>query len=178
MGYNYVYYKYITDHAKYPNRAMFGSETHIELENWKLIEELPYVFGNFNWTAMDYMGESGIYLPRLVPDTMKIAGLGGIMLLYNPNSWPIFNAFCGDLDLIGNPKVPNYYQNILWRELKASMFVHRPIPAGKKEMLMVGRFPDELKYWNWEGHEGEKMQVHVYTRSKLVKLELNGKPVG
>jgi len=178
IGYNYVYYKFITDHVKYPNRVMFGSETHIELANWKMVEELPYVFGNFNWTAMDYMGESGIYLPRLVPDSLEIAGLGGIMMLYNPNSWPIFNAYCGDLDLIGNPKVPNYYQNILWHDHKVSMFVHRPIPAGKKEMLMVGRFPDELKSWNWEGHEGEKIQVHVYTRSKLVKLELNGKPVG
>ncbi len=35
-------------------------------------------------------------------------------------------------------------------------------------------FPDELKSWSWTGHEGEKMQVHVYTRSQLVKLELNG----
>jgi beta-galactosidase len=59
-----------------------------------------------------------------------------------------------------------------------SMFVHRPVPAGKKELTSPWGFPDELKSWNWEGHEGEKLLVHVYTRSKLVKLELNGKQVG
>jgi beta-galactosidase len=58
------------------------------------------------------------------------------------------------------------------------MFVHKPIPSGKMEIVSPWGFPDELKSWNWEGHEGEKMQVHVYTRSQLVKLELNGKPIG
>jgi beta-galactosidase len=58
------------------------------------------------------------------------------------------------------------------------MFVHRPIPAGKKELTSMWGFPDELKSWSWSGHEGEKLQVHVYTRSQLVKLELNGKIIG
>jgi beta-galactosidase len=179
MGYNYTFHKYKPDHAKYPNRIMFGSETHLELADWKMVEELPYVFGSFNWTAMDYMGESGIYVPRLV-DIKKTSGgpTNSLLMSFNPETWPIFNAFSGELDLIGNPKIPNYYQNILWRNLKSSMFVHRPIPAGKEDLVRVARFPDELKCWSWEGHEGEKMQVHVYTRSKLVKLELNGKPVG
>jgi beta-galactosidase len=56
--------------------------------------------------------------------------------------------------------------------------VHKPIPAGKKEVVSLWGFPDELKSWNWAGHEGEKFQVHVYTRSPLVKLELNGKVIG
>jgi beta-galactosidase len=90
----------------------------------------------------------------------------------------MFVNFQGDIDLIGNPKVPYYYQHVVWRQNKVSMFVHNPIPAGKKEIISPFGFPDELKSWNWEGHEGEKMQVHVYTRSKLVRLELNGKVVG
>jgi len=56
--------------------------------------------------------------------------------------------------------------------------VHQPIPAGKKEIVSPWGFPDELKSWSWAGHEGKKMQVHVYTRSQLVKLELNGKVIG
>jgi beta-galactosidase len=47
-----------------------------------------------------------------------------------------------------------------------------------KENVSPWGWPEELKCWNWEGHEGEKMLVNVYTRSPLVKLELNGKIVG
>jgi beta-galactosidase len=56
--------------------------------------------------------------------------------------------------------------------------VHRPVPEGKKEVTSSWGFPDELKSWNWSGHEGEIFQVHVYTRSQKVRLELNGKIVG
>jgi beta-galactosidase len=142
-------------------------------------EKLPYVIGNFTWAAMDYMGESGFGYPRLIPDDSKVNKMMAIMSVFmNPDSWPIFNAYLGDLDLIGNPKTPYYYQQVVWHDSKVEMFVHRPIPAGKKELTSMWGFPDELKSWSWTGHEGEKMQVHVYTRSQLVKLELNGKIVG
>jgi beta-galactosidase len=104
--------------------------------------------------------------------------MAAIMQFFNPDSWPMFVNFQGDLDLIGNPKVPYYYQHVVWRENKVEMFVHKPILSGKKEITSLWGFPDELKSWSWEGHEGERMQVHVYTRSQLVKLELNGKVIG
>jgi beta-galactosidase len=47
-----------------------------------------------------------------------------------------------------------------------------------KEFVSPWGWPDELKSWSWPGQEGKTMQVHVYTRSKLVKLELNGKVIG
>jgi beta-galactosidase len=71
--------------------------------------------------------------------------------------------------------VPSYYQYVVWGKSKVEIFVHRPIPEGKREVISNWGFPDELKSWNWAGHEGEKFQVHVYTRSQHVKLELNGK---
>jgi beta-galactosidase len=180
-GYNYTYQKYEADHNKYPDRVIYGSETYPpnSLENWQMNEKLPYVIGNFTWAAMDYMGESGFGYPRLIPDDSKVNKMMAIMSVFmNPDSWPIFNAYLGDLDLIGNPKTPYYYQQVVWHDSKVEMFVHRPIPAGKKELTSMWGFPDELKSWSWTGHEGEKMQVHVYTRSQLVKLELNGKIVG
>jgi beta-galactosidase len=185
VGYNYAYARYAEDHLKYPDRLMIATEfmPPQSLENWQKVEELPYVLGNFSWTAMDYLGEAGTGLARLVDNKPAIAGaksnpMAQMFLFFNPDSWPIFNDFQGDLDLIGNPKTPYFYQHVVWRESKIAMLVHRPIPAGKKEVLSPWGFPDELKSWSWEGHKGEKMQVHVYTRSKLVKLELNGKPVG
>jgi hypothetical protein len=34
------------------------------LENWQTVESLPYVIGNFSWTAMDYLGEAGTGLRK------------------------------------------------------------------------------------------------------------------
>jgi beta-galactosidase len=182
VGYNYRFMDYEADHRKYPDRVMFGSETMepVALQNWQLAEKLPYVLGGFTWTAMDYLGESGIGLAHLVSKEQlaNLGTLGGIALIFNPDSWPVFNAFCGDLDLIGNRKAASYYQNVVWRNSKLEILVHRPVPAGKTELTSPWGMPDELKCWTWNGHEGEQMQVHVYTRSGLVRLELNGKTIG
>jgi beta-galactosidase len=185
VGYNYGWERYPGDHDKFPDRILYASESMPpqSFQNWKAVEDLPYVTGNFTWTAMDYLGEAGVGLPRLIdiPEGKpgKRSGpMAGMMVFFSPDSWPVFNNFQGDLDLIGHPKTPYYYQQVVWRNSKVELFVHTPIPAGKMEMVSPWGFPDELKSWNWEGHEGEKMQVHVYTRSKLVKLELNGKLIG
>jgi beta-galactosidase len=182
-GYNYSYMSYELDHVKYPDRIIYGSETFPprSLEDWQMNEKLSHVIGNFKWTAMDYMGESGFGYPRLISKDTRLnkeMGMAAMMVFMNPDSWPIYNAFLGDLDLIGNPKTPYYYQHVVWGDHKVSMFVHRPIPEGMQELTSMWGFPDEMKCWNWEGHEGEKLQVHVYTRSKLVKLEINGKIIG
>jgi beta-galactosidase len=185
VGYNYAYERYQEDHKKYPSRIMFASEfmPPRSLQNWQTVEDLPYVIGNFSWTAMDYLGEAGVGLPRLI--YIETVGTGTqsnpmaqISQFFNPDSWPVFNNFQGDIDLIGNPKTPYYYQHVVWRQNKVEMFVHTPIPSGKKEIVSPWGFPDEMKSWSWPGHEGEKMLVHIYTRSKLVKLELNGKTIG
>ena len=61
-GYNYQWREYENDHAKYPQRIMMGTESFpLEaFENWQQVEQHPYVIGDFVWTAMDYLGETGI----------------------------------------------------------------------------------------------------------------------
>ncbi|MGW8316592.1 MAG: glycoside hydrolase family 2 TIM barrel-domain containing protein, partial [Bacteroidales bacterium] len=182
IGYNYAYHMFELDHQKHPERIMYASEFFPprSLENWQKVEALPYVIGNFSWTAMDHLGEAGIGVPRLIDDTHADPSnpFADIGQFFNPNSWPMVDNFAGDLDLIGNPKAAYYYQHVVWREFPLSILVHRPIPAGKKELNSPWGFPDELKSWNWEGHEGEPIQVNVYTRCEKVKLELNGKTIG
>lgn len=72
VGYNYGHLKYVNDHKKYPERVIYTTEFNppLSLENWQKVEELPYVIGNFSWTAMDYIGEAG----KIVM-TAKAAGL-------------------------------------------------------------------------------------------------------
>jgi len=183
VGYNYMYNRYEEDHKKYPSRVMVATEFMplYSLDNWRMVEKLPYVIGNFAWVVMDYLGEAGVGLSRLVPDvpvkpgTVKGDGMG---VFFNRDPWPIFNDYQGDIDLVGNMKPRYSHQMVVWRKSPIELLVHRPIPVGMKEIVSPWGWPDELKSWSWSGHDQEKLQVHVYTRSKLVTLELNGKVFG
>jgi len=222
VGYNYAYSRYESDHEKYPDRIMVGTETNppFALENYELVKKLPYVIGYFVWTATDNIGEAGVGMPQLrdvgevinqrpsnAPAGPGPAGQPGAPApnltgppadmpgmpganttrppastpgggFFRRDTWPVYTNYQGDIDLIGNRKVPSYYQYVVWGKSKVEIFVHRQIPEGKKEVTSRWGFPDELKSWNWPGNEGKKFQVHVYTRSQQVKLELNGKIVG
>jgi len=180
VGYNYMYDRYVEDHKLYPERVMVATEFMplFSLENWKTVEDYSYVIGNFAWVVMDYLGEAGVGLSRIVPDTPVQRGgmLGGGF--FSRDSWPVFNDYQGDIDLVGNKKSRYYHQLVVWRKSPVEMLVHEPIPEGMKENVSPWGWPEELKSWNWKGHEGEAMQVHVYTRSPLVRLELNGEVIG
>lgn len=168
-GYNYMLDKYESDHQKYPERIMYGAESYPlkTFENWELIEKSPYIIGDFVWTAMDYRGEAGCGFSALVPESQTKKR---IFL-----KWPWFNAFCGDLDFIGDKKPQSFYRDVVWRLSKMEMFVHTPIPEGMKEIVNDWGWPDVQKSWTWPGEEGKKINVVVYTRCELVKLELDGK---
>jgi beta-galactosidase len=191
-GYNYfldpsIYFqrdsvtlhRFETERAKHPNKLYMSTEylPNAALENWDATEKYPWFLGGFCWTAMDYIGEAGIGKSILVPESQKLPkGLMGMGLFYR-NNWPVFNAYCGDLDLIGDRKAESYYKNVVWRNSPVEVLVHRPIPEGQKEVIATWGMPDEIKSWTWPGREGKKMQIDVYTRSKTVKLELNGKVI-
>jgi beta-galactosidase len=179
-GYNYATQYYEGDHKKYPKRLMMATEYFPPkaLENWNYVEKYPYVIGMFSWAAIDYMGEAGIGLTRLKDNTKKQAGgmMGGDFVeTFMSPQWPIFNSYTGELDMIGNKKSASYYLDVVWRRSKMEMLVHRPIPAGFKEVTGFYGFPDEMKSWTWNGHENDSLQVRVFTRAEKVKLELNGK---
>lgn len=176
VGYNYASQYYENDHKLYPNRLMMATEYFPPkaLENWNYVEKHPYILGMFSWTAMDYLGEAGLGLARLKDKTAKV---GGFQETFMAPEWPIFNAYTGELDLIGNKKSASYYLDVVWRRSKLEMMVHRAIPSDKKEINGFYDFPDEMKSWTWNGHEGDSLQVRVFTRSESVKLALNGKVI-
>jgi beta-galactosidase len=58
------------------------------------------------------------------------------------------------------------------------VFVHRPIPQGRRETVAGWGWPDELASWTWPGNEGRQMQINVYSQCDSVRLELNGKEIG
>jgi beta-galactosidase len=175
-GYNYATQYYEGDHKKYPKRVMMATEYFPPkaLENWNYVENNPYVIGIFSWSAIDYLGEAGLGLARLKNKTEKV---GGFQETFMAPEWPIFNAYTGEIDLIGNKKAASYYLDVVLRRSPIEMMVHRPIPEGKKELTGFYEFPDEMKSWTWPGHESDSLQIRVFTRSSSVKLELNGKTI-
>ena len=62
-GYNYnLIPTYAADHRQLPNRIMLTTESYPAklFPLWQISQDNPYVIGDLTWTAMDYLGESGI----------------------------------------------------------------------------------------------------------------------
>jgi len=170
-GYNYQWRQYENDHQKFPERMMIGTESIAKeaFENWQMVERNPYVLGDFIWTAMDYVGESGIGRSEIISQNAKE--------LSAPN-WPWYNAYCGDIDICGFKKPQSYFRDVVWKISNLEMAVHTPIPLGMKELVSMWGWPDEQQSWNWMGSEGQKLQVNIYSNYPEVRLELNGKVIG
>ena len=164
-GYNYQAGQYERDHQQFPNRIIVGTESFPRdfAQYWNGVEKHSYVLGDFVWTAMDYLGEAGIGNARLDNERGE--------------TWPWFNAWCGDLDLCGFKKPQSYYRDVVLGRSELEMFVHRPIPQGRREVVSAWGWPDELASWTWPGCEGKPMQVAVYSRCDSVRLEQNGKEI-
>ncbi len=63
IGYNYNLANNLAgDHKRAPSRTMITTESFAAdaFEQWRLAKDNPFVIGEFVWTAMDYLGESGI----------------------------------------------------------------------------------------------------------------------
>ena len=167
-GYNYEWREYENDHKKYPDRIMAGTESFpIEaFENWQQVEKDSWVIGDFVWTGMDYLGESGIghvYYDKNASFSMP---------------WPWYNSWCGDIDITGQKKGQSYFRDVVWSRSNLEMAVHALLPAGKKEGISMWGWPAEYQSWTWPGEEGDTLQVSVYSRCQEVRLELNGKVIG
>ncbi len=168
-GYNYLPEKYEGDHARHPDRVMYGSESFPKdaYDYWQAVEKHPYVIGDFVWTAMDYLGEAGL-AHRVLDD--------------EPNPffmpWPWFNAWSGDLDLIGHKKPQSHYRDVVWGRSRLELLVHQPIPEGRTEVLSWWAWPAQARSWNWTGHEGRPLKVSVYSDCDTVRLELDGRSLG
>ena len=162
-GYNYLYDKYERDHSAAPDRVICGLESFPKQasENWALVERLPYVIGDFVWTAMDYLGEAGIGAAYVDHDPSMFQG------------WPWFNGYCGDIDLIGQKKPQSYYRDIVWRQSPVTMAVQ---PTSSHNNAWGWQLEEQS--WTWPEYEGQNVSVNVYSRASKVRLYLNGESMG
>lgn len=172
-GYNYQLNRAPSDNKRVPSRIIVQTESYPRdaFNNWKMVQNNNYIIGDFVWTALDYLGESGIgrwYYPGDVPGEH-----------YQGKLFPWHAAYCGDIDLIGWRKPVSHYRSMLYNENeKLYMAVREPNPdSGKIKTTGWAVWPT-WESWTWPGYEGKIIQVEVYSKYPLVRLYLNKKLIG
>jgi beta-galactosidase len=166
-GYSYGRAHYVEDHRRLPDRVILATETNPRdaFDYWMNVVDHDFVIGDFVWTAFDYMGEAGL----------------GWLSYGHPASevFPWTQAYSGDLDISGFRRPQSYYRDVLWNhDSKISAFVHRPEPSFEGENDSPWGWDDVTPSWTWPGHEGQPLQVDVYSACERVRLILNGKDLG
>lgn len=169
-GYNYQWRQYIPDHERHPERVMAGTES-IALEafeNWQSVLDNSYVIGDFVWTSLDYLGESGIGRVHFDPESKNFLG-----------DYPWHQAYCGDIDLAGFKRPQSYYRDVVWGcGDPLYIAVHYPVPEGKEPVVTYWGWPDVDANWNWPDYIGKTFKVDIYSTAEQVELFLNGKSIG
>lgn len=169
-GYNYASGRYPKEGTCHPNRLIYGSETFPQdiVKNWKMVKQYPYLIGDFMWTAWDYLGEVGLGAWAYTKD-----GTG----FNKPYPWLL--ADTGALDILGNPNGELFLAQAAWGLLEKPAIAVQPVNhPGRKPAKMVWRGTNALPGWSWQGCDGNKAVVEVYTDAASVELLLNGRRIG
>lgn len=170
-GYNYRLEDIEREAPAHPERIVYASETFArDLWNYKaLTQKAPYFLGEFLWTAMDYLGEAGIGANARLKT--------GSYPIYLP-AFPWVNAWCGDIDIIGQQKAQSLARDVAWGVSVLEMAVQRPVADGTFEYIAPWGWSDELASWTWPGAEGRTLNVRLHAAADRVELRLNGSLVG
>jgi beta-galactosidase len=125
-GYNYIdrLYSdstYVPEHRRFPHRLFLGTETSHQIHNWLGVRDNDYVIGDFIWTGIDYLGETG--------------------------NLPNRGSMSGEIDIAGGKKTGFYQRAAYWRnDPVLQLFVL----TGEKPKNPWQSQPALLK-WNWPG---------------------------
>ncbi len=173
VGYNYMIHKAEGDHQRVPERVMMQTESYPRdvYKNYRMTMDHTYIIGDFVWTAIDYLGESGIgrwYYQG------EVGGEHWTQPLY-----PWHAAYCGDIDLTGLRKPVSHRRSMLWNANGEHLYMAVREPDGYRgevKTTMWGTWPT-FESWNWAGHEGKPIDVEVYAHYPKVRLTLNGQVV-
>ena len=167
-GYNYTESMYASDHANYPDRIIYGSENRHDINAWKAVTDNEFIFGQFLWTGIDFLGESG--------------------------RWPSRGSTAGLLDLKGFIKPRGYFRKSLWADKPMAYLGTYPVSGGSAKTQLTDEWarleannprvqsadrPPTTEAWPvWNYDEGRTIRVVCYTNAAKARLALNGKEVG
>ena len=169
-GYNYLYNRYEHDHEAYPDRVMWGSETQALLfcHSWRLTERLPWVIGDFTWTAWDNIGEVGTGRWMWERDG-ELRGLA-----FAPYPWRC--CYQGEFELSGFRRPQSYFRQAFWCESsELKIFATHPCHYGEKLTGTGWHWYDVQESWTFDSEfEGKPITVEAYTLADEVHFSVNG----
>lgn len=168
-GYNYGSGRYPLEEKQHPERIIFGSETFPQdiYKNWEQVKAHPYILGDFMWTSWDYLGEAGI----------GAWSYTGGMPFNRPYPWVLAGA--GVIDILGTPDASCRYASTVWGLEQSPRIGVKPVNhPGVRPSKSVWRGTNAIESWAWQGCEGNKAEVEVYSDATAVELLLNGKSLG
>ncbi|MBP5284654.1 MAG: DUF4982 domain-containing protein [Kiritimatiellae bacterium] len=173
VGYNYMDSEVATDRERFPDRCMVMTETYpIRLvEMWRLCRDNPFMFGEFVWTGIDYLGEATI-------GRWGYEGVEEIGDHWVGKRFPWHGGYCGDIDITGWRKPISHLRETLWNENAPTYLAVRE-PDGWKGKLNLSLWAPYIAWesWTFHGWEGKPIVADVYTRKPSVRLVLNGRTV-
>ncbi len=173
-GLNYRVHLYEDAYDKFPQGFILGSETASTVSSrgvYKFPAEKASMkqYPDFQSSSYDLEYCSWSNLPEddfiLQDDKPWVIGefvWTGFDYLGEPTpydeSWPSRSSYFGMIDLAGIPKDRYYLYRSRWNTQQETLHL--------------------LPHWNWEGREGEKTPVFVYTSYDSAELFINGKSQG
>ena len=157
VGYNYTESRYDEDHRTYPKRVIYGSENRHDLEAWRAVEQHDFIFGQFLWTGIDYLGESG--------------------------AWPARGSSAGLLDLKGERKPQGWWRASLWCDKPVCYIGTYPAMGfgSNRRGRQSGRRDPGVSIYaqdTWNYREGQTIRVVCMTNQKSARLLLNSEEIG
>lgn len=170
-GYSYLSERYMLDHESYPSRMILGTEVRPRelIYCATLAERSPWFLGQFVYAAWDYLGDAGKgrvdYSPHAQPG--------------NRGTYPWYIAYNADVDITGERRPASYYHEILFRHRTTPYIaVQNPKNHHRPYMTTHWAWNDYVGSWTFEGCEGQRTNVEVYTLGDSVELFLNGESLG
>ena len=163
-GYNYGIWRYLHDIKKYPERFILGSETFCKDAwlFWELARDHPRIIGDFVWSGMDYIGETGMGAPEYgdyklkSPETQMTGGNGRI-------------------DITGKPRAEAAYTRVALGLENGPYIAVRPVDRDDNPGLTGWTLTRAIESWSWTDCENKTATIEVYARADLIELRLNGR---
>jgi beta-galactosidase len=149
VGYNYQEFRYATDHQKYPQRSLYGSENGMTLEAWNSVTENNYIIGQFLWTGFEYLGEAGQYPSR--------------------------HSTSGIIDLAGNRKPEFYFRQSLWSD-KPMVWLGTTDRLTNTGPVNLWAHKRVEPVWNW--NKDQVVSLNAFTNCEEVEFFINGNSLG
>lgn len=173
-GLNYRVHLYEEAYEKFPQGFILGSETAstvssrgiykfpVEKGSMKQYDDFQSSSYDLEYCSWSNLPEDDFILQDDKPWVIGEFVWTGFDYLGEPTpydeKWPSRSSYFGMIDLAGIPKDRYYLYRSRWNT--------------KAETLQI------LPHWNWEGREGEKTPVFVYTNYESAELFVNGKSQG